>query len=248
MINLSKKTFLVTGASSGIGRAACQMIDKCGGNVILVGRNIKSLLETNLVLNNINYIEEFDFNNTENIESWFEEINKKCGAISGIIHCAGIQIITPLKITTISDIEMLMKINVNSGLILAKCFRKKGYHTPKSSLVYISSIMGCVGAELRSAYCASKGAVISMTKSLAIELVRDDIRVNCISPGFVKTNMLYSTNKIIGDESIENIKKLHPLGFGEPEDIANSIVFLLSDMSKWITGINLIVDGGYTSQ
>ena len=115
----TNKTIMVTGASSGIGRVTCQLIDQLG-------------------------------------------------PLSGIVHCAGIQSLTPLKMLDINEAENLFKVNVSSGLVLAKCFRKRGYHDLSSNIVFVSSVMGHVGAGFRSAYCASKGAVIAMTKSLAI--------------------------------------------------------------------------------
>ena len=241
----TNKTIMVTGASSGIGRVTCQLIDQLGGKVVLVGRNEKTLLETKLETWN-GFIEPFDLSKVNEIESWFDGVHERVGPLSGIVHCAGIQSLTPLKMLDINEAENLFKVNVSSGLVLAKCFRKRGYHDLSSNIVFVSSVMGHVGAGFRSAYCASKGAVIAMTKSLAIELAKENIKVNCVAPGCVKTEMLSALSFLIGEESIKGIEKQHPLGFGEPEDVANAIVFLLS--SEWITGTTLFVDGGYTAQ
>lgn len=239
---------MVTGATSGIGLATCHLIDELGGSVVMVGRNVDVLNDTQAKLSNISYTEQWDLEQIHRTEEWFDLVVQKTGPLHGIAHCAGIQVIGPTRIMSISETEKLLNINVTSGLVLAKCFRKKSNHVPKASLVFVASVMGCVGAEFRSAYCASKGAVITMTKALALELVRDNVRVNCVSPGFVKTPMITNTQKVVGDEAMANIEKLHPLGFGEPKDVAQSIVFLLSSASQWITGTNLVVDGGYTAQ
>lgn len=248
MIDLTGQTIMVTGATSGIGLATCHLIDELGGSVVMVGRNSDVLVNTQSKLSNVSYTEQWDLEQTHRTEEWFDLVIKKTGPLHGIAHCAGIQVIGPSRTMSISETEKLLNVNVTSGLVLAKCFRKKPNHVPKASLVFVSSVMGCVGAEFRSAYCASKGAVIAMTKSLALELVRDNVRVNCVSPGFVQTNMLTATQKLVGDEAMMKIEKLHPLGFGEPSDVASSIVFLLSPAAKWITGTNLVVDGGYTAQ
>jgi NAD(P)-dependent dehydrogenase (short-subunit alcohol dehydrogenase family) len=237
---------MVTGATSGIGLGTCHLIDSLGGSVIMVGRKASVLSNTQNKLINKSYTEQFDFGQSNQIEEWFESVIHKTGPMSGIIHCAGIQIVESIRTLDVTTVENMFNINVTSGIMLAKCFRKRSNHMENASLVYLSSVMGMVGSELRSAYCASKGAIIAMTKALAIELARDHIRVNCVSPGFVKTNMFDDTKKIIGEEAMSKIEKLHPLGFGEPNDVANAIVFLIS--SKWMTGTNLTIDGGYTAQ
>ena len=117
-----------------------------------------------------------------------------------------------------------------------------------SSIVFISSVYGLVGSAANIAYAVSKAAVIGMTKALAIELAPKKIRVNCIAPGFVKTNMGNTVGVMFDDNHSEKVASLHPLGWGEADDIANGIVFLLSDNAKWITGAVLPIDGGFTAQ
>lgn len=245
----SNNVVMVTGASSGIGQATCQLLNQLGATIVLVGRNQETLKVTRDTLDEKNHvISLFDFSKINSIEPWFENIIQQTGPLSGIVHCAGEQLLQPLKIVKTEDVERLMNVNVTSGLILAKAFRQRPSHTQNASIVYLASVMGCVGSGGRSTYSATKGAVIAMTKSLALELVRDKIRVNCIAPAFVKTAMFEQTKKMVGDGVMNEVEKLHPLGFGEPIDVANSIAFLLSQASRWITGTTLFVDGGYTAQ
>jgi NAD(P)-dependent dehydrogenase (short-subunit alcohol dehydrogenase family) len=169
------------------------------------------------------------------------------GPISGLAHCAGVQSIRPLRLLTASEFESMLRINVTAAMMLAKGFRQKGTHAPNGAIVLVSSVMGIVGAPGRSAYCASKGALITLTRSLALELAAEGIRVNCVAPGFVRTPLMDQTEAIIGTEQLRLVEKMHPLGFGEPLDVANSIAFLLGDASRWITGSTITVDGGYTA-
>jgi NAD(P)-dependent dehydrogenase (short-subunit alcohol dehydrogenase family) len=133
-----------------------------------------------------------------------------------------------------------------AGFELAKILSKKKYsHEQGSSFVFISSVMGILGQKGKVGYCCSKGAVITGCKAMALELAPKNIRVNCVLPGVVKTEMTEKLFKIIPQESKDNIIAMHPLGLGTPDDIANACVFLLSDASRWVTGANLLVDGGY---
>ena len=131
--------------------------------------------------------------------------------------------------------------------MLAKGFRQKGVHTDSGSIVLMASVMGLVGAVGRSVYCSSKGAVVGLTKSLALELARDGLRVNCVAPAFVATSMFQEMKTQLGAEQIGAIESAHPLGIGEPRDVAHAIAFLLADTGRWITGTTLVVDGGYTA-
>jgi NAD(P)-dependent dehydrogenase (short-subunit alcohol dehydrogenase family) len=145
--------------------------------------------------------------------------------------------------------EKMFSINVISGFELARIISKKKYLDNKgSSFIFISSVMGVVGNSALIGYSATKGALISATKSFALELISKNVRVNSISPGYVKTEMANKLFDKIPKEAREQIINMHPLGLGTPEYIANACVFLLSDASRWITGTNLIVDGGYSAR
>jgi NAD(P)-dependent dehydrogenase (short-subunit alcohol dehydrogenase family) len=114
-------------------------------------------------------------------------------------------------------------------------------------VLYIASVMGITDQPAKTVYSATKGALISGTRSLAVELARNNIRVNCVSPAVVETGMSEAMMSKTTDEAVEDIRKAHPLGIGQSIDVADTCVFLLSDSAKWITGTNLVVDGGYTS-
>jgi NAD(P)-dependent dehydrogenase (short-subunit alcohol dehydrogenase family) len=157
------------------------------------------------------------------------------------------QFTSPLRITTGANLEELMRVNVTAAFALARAFRQKGVSSPGSSLVFLSSVMGIVGQSGQTAYSASKGALISLTKSLALELSRENIRVNCVAPALVRTEMSNKMLQALTPDQVTQIEAMHPLGIGAPRDVANAIAFLLADTGRWITGTTLVVDGGYTA-
>lgn len=247
--SLQGKNIMITGASSGIGRACAILFSKFSAKVILVARNTDNLNETLSQMDGENHaVYPFDLKNIHKIESLMNEIYKKTGTISGFIHSAGIDKLMPISIVKPSSYEEIFTVNLFSALEIIRTMVKSKYLSDKgASLVLISSIMGVVGQPARSAYSATKGAIISAVKSLALEFAPKKIRVNSISPSLVKTNIFNKIEANLGPAKINEMLKYHPLGFGYPQDIANSCVFLLSDASRWITGTNLIVDGGYSA-
>jgi len=154
----------------------------------------------------------------------------------------------PLKKHSATRYRDIFEINVIAGFEIAKILSLKKYKDATSSFVFISSVAGIVGEPGKAAYSASKGAVISGVRSLAMELCRSNIRVNSISPAMVNTPILEKMFQEIGEEASSEIIRKHPLGIGNPEDVANACIFLLSDASKWVTGTNMVVDGGYSVQ
>jgi NAD(P)-dependent dehydrogenase (short-subunit alcohol dehydrogenase family) len=247
--DLSGAIIMVTGASAGIGKATAQVLSQLGARIILVSRYPETLKATEATLVGEGHlVAPFDFDNVGEIGAWYGKIAASVGILNGLVHCAGCQILRPLKVISAPEAELLLRRNALSGLFLAKAFRQKGLHAPLASLVFVSSVMGTVGAPGSTAYCASKGAVHGMVKALALELAAEDIRVNCVAPGYVRTGMLESVAATVGPEAFAALQKNHPLGLGEPVDVANAIAFLLSKASRWITGTALVVDGGYTAQ
>ena len=174
------------------------------------------------------------------------EIVHNIGRIDGLVNCAGIS--TTLPVNAVSPEKMIFffqtnvigPINLTRQIVRSANFSEKG-----GSVIFISSIMSVAGESGKTLYSMTKGALVSAAKSMAIELSKRKIRVNCISPGVVVTPMSQNAVYSKDVESLNRIKDLHPLGLGKPEDVANACVFLLSDASGWITGTNLIVDGGY---
>ena len=250
LFSLSNKTILITGASSGIGRSCAVQCSKMGASLLLMGRNVDELNRTVSELQPGTKVEMIvaDFSKIVDLELVIAEKILTIGKIAGFIHCAGVEKTLPLKKQTSEVFQSIFDINVLAGFELAKIISLKKYKAEKASFVFIASVAGMVGESGKTIYSASKGAVISGARSMSMELARSDIRVNSISPAMVKTPILEKMFDGIGEEASQNIIKKHPLGIGEPEDVANACVFLLSDAAKWITGTNLVVDGGYTAQ
>jgi len=247
-INLSGRSYLVTGGSSGIGRASAILLSQLNARLIVVGRDRARLAETSTMLNGTGHqLEAFDLSSFEDIQGWLKKVTSVSGPLDGLVHSAGSQKIRPLRFLKANDVEEMMRINVSAALGLAKAFRQKGVCTPRSSVVLLSSVMGLVGQVGQAAYSATKSALISLTKSLALELAPEGIRVNCVAPGVVKTDMLEKMQQSLTAEQFKAIEDMHPLGLGTPQDVAFAIAFLLSDMARWITGTTLVIDGGYTA-
>lgn len=247
-LNLTGKTILVTGASSGIGRETALLLSQLGARLLLLGRNKGELDKTAGMLEGSGHqIQVYDLSDVDGIPRWMKEISANFGQLDGLVHSAGIQITKPLKIMNCQDVENLMRINVTAAFGLVKGFRQKGVCRPPCSVVFISSVMGLVGQPGVSAYSASKGALVTLAKSLALELSKENIRVNCVAPGQVHTEMAEKQKDALTEEQFENINRMHPLGIGSSKDVAYAIAFLLADTGRWITGTTLVVDGGYTA-
>jgi len=250
LFNLKNKNIFITGASSGIGRQCAITFSQLGANIILVARNKERLEQTFNKLKKGNHI--FFVQDITEYDKLEEIVNisvEKIGKISGFVHSAGVDKLLPLKFTEPVIYEEMFATNAISGFEFARIISKKKYIDREgASFVFISSIMGILGQIGKIAYCSSKGAIISGIKAMALELVSKKIRVNSILPAVVETEMSKQVLGNLSKESREEILNMHPLGLGKPEDIANTCAFLLSDASRWITGTNLIVDGGYSAK
>lgn len=247
---LQDKTIVITGASSGIGRQCAITCAKMGANVIILGRNEIELNKTKgLCPSDVEVFSAcIDITDYSGLEGVIKEAVSIFGKIDGFIHSAGIGMTKPLKLLKLIDYELVMKVNVFSAFELVKILSKKKYlKETGASYILISSVMGLLGDIGNVAYCSSKGALLSAGKAAALELASKKIRVNCVLPGVVETEMAKELFETISPEAKEALLSTHPLGFGSPVDVANSCVFLLSDASRWITGTNFVVDGGYSS-
>ena len=251
MFSLSGKNILVTGASSGIGRQIAIACSAMNARVILLGRNRERLEETRAAMQvperHLYY--SADLLEYDKIEPIIKGATGNIGKIHGLVNCAGISTTLPLRVTTMSKLTDIFQTNVSSAINLTKIVCKPAYIAENgASIVFMSSVMSVVGEAGKTLYAMTKGALVAATKSLAIELAPRKIRVNCISPGVVVTPMSDSSFYSKNEETLNQIKALHPLGLGQVADIAHPCVFLLSDGAGWITGTNLIVDGGYTAR
>jgi NAD(P)-dependent dehydrogenase (short-subunit alcohol dehydrogenase family) len=245
--SLEHRNILVTGATSGIGEACCITCSESGANMILLGRNETKL---NQILNKLkpadHTVLSYDLVNSDGLEEALQEVLGKYGEIHGFIHSAGIDITRTLNSLQRTDYLTIFNVNVISGFEIARVLSKKRYNKTGASYIFISSVMATSGEVAKVAYSASKGALLSGCRSMALELAPKKIRVNCISPAIVRTELLNKLFSELPEGAETKIESKHPLGFGTPNDIANACVYLLSDEAKWITGSNLVIDGGYS--
>jgi NAD(P)-dependent dehydrogenase (short-subunit alcohol dehydrogenase family) len=240
---LSGKKILVTGASSGIGKCVAIECSKMGASVLITGRNENRLKETLALLKNDNHkIIVSDLADAKQIkETWKQEC---IPVLDGLVLCAGINNKTPVKFISEEKMDNIFKINFYAPVLMVQALLKNKKINSGASIVMISSIGTSVAAISNGLYAASKGALNSFMKVLALELSSNKIRVNTIQPGIIRTDML--KNYQLQDE-LESWERSYPLGrFGEPEDIAFPVIYLLSNAARWVTGSIFTIDGGVT--
>lgn len=248
-LELTGRTVLVTGASSGIGRATASLLSRLGARVILVSRREQQLRETLAIMEGTGHqVEPFDLQHTADIPAWLARLGPSIGPLHGLVHAAGVVSTKPLRFLEPSDWAGTLRINLESAFALAKGFRQRGVCAPQSSIVFLASVAALIGSPGKSAYAASKGGIISLTRALAVELARERIRVNCVAPGWVETAMTALDSQSMMPEQLAALRQRHLLGFGRPEDVAHAIVFMLADTGSWMTGTSLVVDGGFSIQ
>ena len=251
-LDLSGKHIIVTGASSGIGLATSRLICELGGHVSMVARNEEKLRESSKGLpENCFDIFPFDLLETEKIPDLVNTIREKKGPLGGLVHSAGNFAVTPLRAFDPVEYRRLYDLHVTAFFMLSQAVcSKKNADKTRVSVVAVSSILAKTGKEGASTYGSAKGALLSAVKSLAVEYAPKLIRFNCVCPGWVETPMLESIKKLHPDQNSfdEDVTHKHPLGLGKPIDVASAVCFLLSEASRWITGTNLVLDGGYSAQ
>lgn len=238
--SLEGKTILITGASSGIGKSISLLCSKMGANVYITARNEERLkLTWEEMKNKDNKSIIADLTNVNDIDVLVNQLPQ----LDGIVHCAGIGSRVLCKNIKNDDIAHVMKSNFEAPVLLQSALLNKKKMNKTSSIIFIAS-MGAQYPSIGNAlYSASKGAIISYSKCLAIELAPRHIRVNCISPAMVWTELVVKDG--VDVEMLKEDELNYPLGrYGKPEDIANLAIYLLSDGSNWMTGENIEITGG----
>ena len=248
MINpfsLEGKTILVTGSSSGIGRGIAIECSKMGAKVILNGRNVDRLKETLEMMEGEGHqVMAADISNQEEIDQLVADVP----TLDGCVLCAGIPQVCPVKHFKRNNIEDILNVNTIAPIMITSGLLKKKKIHKGASVVLIESISGVfVGTKGDVSYNASKAALNGFLKGSALELAAQGIRINAINPGLVPTNILNLTNEMFAESHHTDIMvDSYPMKrYGTPEDIAYGAIYLLSDASSWVTGTNLVIDGGY---
>lgn len=248
-IELDGAALVVTGASSGIGRAFAIEASRHGARIALCARREDALEEVKSSLSGDGHIvAPYDLSALEGIPDLLKGIAREMGPLSGLVHAAGIHSTSSLRGITPEQLSSMFEINVSTAFMLAKGFRHKQVRDDHSSIVFLSSVAGMTGQAGVSVYSATKGAVASLARSLAVELAREGIRVNSVAPGIVETELTAGIRSAIGAQAWADVEAAHPLGIGSADDVAKAILYLVSPASRWATGTSLVIDGGYTAQ
>lgn len=247
--SLAGKRVLITGASSGIGRATAIECSKAGAKLVLVARRPDELAQTlDMLTGGGHEVVPCDLAGHADLLPWMREITDRVGPLHGLVHAAGISVTMPLNATSEKLYRSIMSINLDAAYALVRAFRHRAVHADTSSIVLLASVTGVVGTAGLTAYCASKGGLISFAKAAALEIASAKVRINTISPAWVLTPMVADAWKLLSEAHRLQIEDSHPLGIGEPEDVAYAAIYLLSDAAKWVTGANFAIDGGYTAR
>jgi 3-oxoacyl-[acyl-carrier protein] reductase len=240
MKDLENKNIIVTGASGGIGNSIVEKLNDCGANVLATGTRLEKLEELKSKFNKIKIL-KFDISQSDKIEEFIDKAANELGGLDCIVNNAGITQDNLAIRMSIDEWKKVIDINLTSTFLMSKFAIKKMLKNKKGKIINITSVVGHTGNLGQANYTASKAGLVAMSKSLAIEYAKKNINVNCISPGFIKTAM---TDKI--DEKFKEVivSKIPSARLGEPEDIANAVIFLASDISNYINGETLHVNGG----
>ena len=246
MCVFKNKNIVIAGATGGIGSATAYELCRYGAKLVLLDFNKErlELLCQQLDGEGHNFY-VCDFNHIDEIESVIDHIVKERGPVDGFVHCAGTGEVRPLKMSKYPYMVSVMNVNFFSFVEIARCLTKRKAFNPGMSIVGVSSIGAFYGAPTKVAYTSSKAAMNAAVKCMAVELGGKGVRVNAIAPGATNTSMRRQYESYAQDTDSYKINQIRQfLGLCEPEDIANSIAFLLSDKSRMITGTCLTVDGG----
>ena len=241
MKNLEDKNIIITGASGGIGNSIVQKLYENGANILASGTKIEKLEKLKTKFQNIKVL-KFDISENDKIDNFVENcISELGGNLDCIVNNAGITKDNLAIRMNLDEWTKVIEVNLTSTFLLSKFAIKKMLKNKSGKIINITSVVGHTGNLGQANYTASKAGIVAMSKSLSLEYAKKNININCISPGFIKTNM---TEKI--DEKFKEmiISKIPSARLGEPEDIANAVLFLASEQSDYINGETLHVNGG----
>ena len=241
MIDLKNKNIIITGASGGIGFSIVERLNNIGANILATGTKIEKLEDLKKKFENIKTL-KFDISKSDQIEDFIEKATTELGgSLDCLINNAGITQDNLAIRMSFEEWKKVIDINLNSVFLLSKFAIKKMLKNKSGKIVNITSVVGHTGNVGQANYTASKAGIVAMSKSLAIEYAKKNININCISPGFIKTNM---TDKLDQKYKDVIVSKIPSARLGEPNDIANAAVFLCSNQSSYINGETLHVNGG----
>lgn len=238
MLTLSGKTILVTGATGALGAACCQYLMDAEASVFATGRREELLAKLGCPF----FVT--DLTAPEGRDDFIDAI-PEC---DGVVFSHGLSGLLPAKYLSAESIDKLMQANLTATLATLGLLLKRKRLRPGASIVFIASVAALKGTSANTAYAASKGALVAATRSLAVELARQQIRVNALCPGWIQTELTDKVSASVTDESAQEEAGRYPLGPGKPQDVAAAAHFLISEAARWITGTALPVDGGYTCQ
>lgn len=247
MTKFDDSWILVSGASSGIGRAIAVALAAHGARVVLLGRRLERLQETAALCGAPERSEvlAIDLAQLDGIGAAVTQLSGRIGRLYGLCHCAGTVQTLPLSALKPERIRAMLDINLLAGTELLRALsRREVLDEQGGAALWIASVYAHVGAPGQIGYAASKGAVLSAVRSMALEFAPRRLRVNSLSPGFVQTEMTQAAK--LNQAQWDRILAMHPLGAGEPEDVARAAVFMMDPANRWLTGSDLIIDGGYT--
>ena len=249
-IDFEKRRVVVSGATSGIGEAIAFVLCQCNATVILIGRNSDKLAQTTEKLPSKSFETVLiELSDLSSINVKIKELAKNSGPLYGLCHAAGVVETRPLSAFKPASFHAMMDVNLTSGIELAKAICRRDVMAKEGGAVlFLSSIYSLVGMPGQIGYSATKGAVQAAARTMAVELARLKVRVNTLSPGLVRTPMTEGALAKLPSGHVQQLEQAHPLGTGTPEDVARAAVFLLAPENKWITGIDLVIDGGYTAR
>ena len=243
---LSGRRLLVTGASSGIGRAAALLLSQCGAHLTINGRNEERLELTRQMLDGDGHaLAVATLSDADGVADWLKHLALTQGPFDGIFHASGVVMIKPMRLTKQSHLDEVFGSSLMASFGIARASAQKGVLNDGAYIVYMSSVAGSRGQPGMAAYSAAKSAIDGLVRSFACELAPRKICVNAIAAGAVESEMLADVKGQMGDSGVSNYESRHLLGFGSPFDIAHAAVFLLSPAAAWITGTTMAVDGGY---